>query len=54
MQEVESLCDSIVVVAHGRVVARGTAPELAAASGAASLEDAFVELVQRSPTAAPP
>lgn len=44
MQEVSALCDSIVIVAKGRVVARGTATELLAISGAANLEDAFVEL----------
>jgi sodium transport system ATP-binding protein len=42
MQEVSALCDEIVIVAHGAVVARGTSDELLAASGRASLEDAFV------------
>lgn len=45
MQEVAALCDHIVVVAGGRVVAEGTADELVARTGAASLEDAFVALV---------
>jgi len=45
MQEVEALCDAIVVVARGRVVADGTAAALIAQAGAASLEDAFVALV---------
>jgi sodium transport system ATP-binding protein len=44
MQEVEQLCDEIVVVAHGRTVAHGTAAALCAAAGAANLEDAFVRL----------
>ena len=44
MQEVSALCDSIVIVARGRVVAHGTAEELLAQSGRANLEDAFVEL----------
>ncbi len=45
MQEVEQLCDEIVVVAHGRTVAHGTAESVrAAANGAATLEDAFVAL----------
>jgi sodium transport system ATP-binding protein len=44
MQEVEQLADRIVVIAHGRSVAAGTRAELAAATGAASLEDAFVAL----------
>jgi sodium transport system ATP-binding protein len=44
MQEVSALCDVIVIVARGRVVARGTADELLALSGATELEDAFVIL----------
>ena len=44
MQEVSALCDSIVVIAAGRVVARGTPDELRAQTGHASLEDAFVAL----------
>jgi sodium transport system ATP-binding protein len=44
MQEVERVCDEIVVVARGRSVAHGTAAELCARAGAASLEDAFVAL----------
>lgn len=45
MQEVVALCRRIVIIGHGRVVADGTAQELLEATGAASLEDAFVELV---------
>lgn len=45
MQEVAGLCDEIVVIAHGRVVAGGTAAALLERTGAASLEDAFVALV---------
>ncbi len=48
MQEVAGLCDEIVVIADGRVVAAGTADQLRAASGAASLEDAFVHLVEHA------
>ena len=44
MQEVSALCDRIVVIAHGQVVAQGTSAELLALTGKASLEDAFVEL----------
>ena len=44
MQEVEQICDQIVVVAHGRSVAHGTAAELRALAGTSSLEDAFVSL----------
>jgi sodium transport system ATP-binding protein len=45
MQEVSALCDRIVVIARGRVVAEGTAEELLATTGKTSLEDAFVTLV---------
>jgi sodium transport system ATP-binding protein len=45
MQEVAALCDRIVVVARGRVVAEGTADELLARTGQAGLEDAFLALV---------
>ena len=44
MQEVSALCDEIVIVAHGAVVAQGTARSLLAASGRGNLEDAFVHL----------
>jgi len=46
MQEVAALCDHIVVVARGQVVAQGTADELVARTGAPNLEDAFVALVE--------
>jgi sodium transport system ATP-binding protein len=44
MQEVSALCDEIVIVARGSVVARGTAQALLEQSGRANLEDAFVQL----------
>ncbi|MCC7216748.1 MAG: ATP-binding cassette domain-containing protein [Burkholderiales bacterium] len=45
MQEVAALCDRIVILGAGRVVADGTAQALIAQSGAATLEDAFVTLL---------
>jgi len=45
MQEVAALCDRIVVIASGRVVAQGTPEELRARTGAANLEDAFVRAI---------
>ena len=45
MQEVAALCDRIVILAHGRVVAHGTAAELVARTGAPTLEEAFVSLL---------
>ena len=44
MQEVSALCDAIVVIARGRVVARGTPDELRKQTGHDNLEDAFVAL----------
>jgi sodium transport system ATP-binding protein len=44
MQEVSALCDRIVVIAQGRVVAVGTSDELLALTGKTNLEDAFVSL----------
>ncbi len=44
MQEVSALCDRIVVIAQGTVVADGTADELRQLTGSADLEDAFVAL----------
>jgi len=45
MQEVAALCDRIVVIAHGRVVAEGTPDELRANTGEPNLEDAFVKII---------
>jgi sodium transport system ATP-binding protein len=44
MQEVERLCDRVVLVSHGRTVADGTLAELAARSGQADFEETFVQL----------
>ena len=45
MQEVAALCDRVVVIAHGHVVAQGAPAELRAQTGCASLEDAFVQVI---------
>jgi sodium transport system ATP-binding protein len=44
MQEVSALCDTIIVIARGRVVASGAPDELRAQTGHQNLEDAFVAL----------
>lgn len=45
MQEVAALCDRIVVIAKGRVVADGTADELRRRTDCDNLEDAFVKVI---------
>ena len=45
MQEVGALCDRIVVIANGRVVADETPDQLLRQTGEASLEDAFVHVI---------
>jgi sodium transport system ATP-binding protein len=52
LDEVQALCDRIVVLAQGRVVAEGTAAELCGRAGAANLEDAFVALTSAAEVAA--
>ena len=44
MQEVERLCDQVVVVAAGRTVAEGSVPELLARTGQTDFEACFVQL----------
>ena len=45
MQEVAALCDRIVIIAKGRVVAQGTPDELRALTGETNLEEAFVKAI---------
>lgn len=45
MQEVSALCDDVVVMARGTVVAQGAPQELCALAGKTDLEDAFVTLI---------
>ncbi len=49
MQEVAALCDRIVIIAHGRVVADGTADELRRLAGEQNLEEAFMKLIGEVP-----
>jgi len=48
MQEVAALCDDIVVIANGQVVAHGTPNALRAQTRMDNLEDAFVRLIGSS------
>jgi sodium transport system ATP-binding protein len=52
MQEVSALCDRIVVISHGLVVAEGTADQLLEQTGKTTLEDAFVALAGQHGAAA--
>jgi sodium transport system ATP-binding protein len=45
MQEIAALCDTIVVIAQGRVVASGSPETLQQSTGQANLEDAFVAAI---------
>jgi sodium transport system ATP-binding protein len=45
LQEVAAVCDRVVVLARGRVVAEGTPDELLRRTGRTNLEDAFVQLI---------
>jgi sodium transport system ATP-binding protein len=53
MQEVERLCDNVVVVANGKTVATGTVEELKAQADEEDFEDAFVKLAFLEPIANP-
>jgi sodium transport system ATP-binding protein len=48
MQEVEQLCDEVVVIAGGQVVAAGAIADIRARAGNQQLEDAFVQLLDDS------
>ncbi len=48
MQEVEHLCDEVVVISGGEVVAAGPLEDIRARAGNARLEDAFVSLMDSS------
>lgn len=45
MQEIDALCDDLVIIASGRLVMQGTPQEILQATNTASLEDAFVRCV---------
>jgi sodium transport system ATP-binding protein len=45
MPEVSAVCDRIVILSRGRVVASGTPAEILKRTGASVLEEAFVALI---------
>jgi sodium transport system ATP-binding protein len=45
MQEVAALCDRVVIIGHGRVLADETVQSMRDRSGAASLEEAFLQVL---------
>jgi sodium transport system ATP-binding protein len=49
MQEVEQLCDEVVVIASGQVVAAGALADIRTRAGNQQLEDAFVSLMGTPP-----
>ena len=51
LEVVERICTRIVIINQGRMIADGTAHDIAAATGAATLEDAFVALTGTRDTA---
>ena len=51
MQEVSALCDSIIVIARGKVVASGSPDDLRRQTGQQDLEEVFVKLTGIEPEA---
>jgi sodium transport system ATP-binding protein len=49
MQEVAALCDRVVILGQGRVLAEGTLEALRSRLGAASLEEAFLKVLGEAP-----
>ena len=45
MQEVAALCDEIVIIAHGKVAAKGSPDALRQSTGQSNLEEAFVKVI---------
>jgi len=45
MQEVAALCDKVIIVAQGKVIATGTPLQLCEQTGETQLEEAFVKLI---------
>ena len=52
VSDVEAIASEIAIVAQGRLLARGTAPELARTASASSLEEAYLHFVKSARAAA--
>ena len=50
MQEISALCDRVVIIAEGRVLAAGTLDELRERTGESDLEEAFLRVVETGPS----
>jgi sodium transport system ATP-binding protein len=48
MQEVAALCDRVVIIGAGRVLAEGPTEQLREQSGAASLEETFIQVLAQA------
>jgi sodium transport system ATP-binding protein len=46
MQEVAALCDRVIIIGHGRVLADATPQAIRETVGAASLEEAFLRVLE--------
>jgi len=46
MSEVQALCDRIIVMGYGRIVAEGTPDDLATMTGQVDLEEIFVAIAK--------
>jgi ABC-2 type transport system ATP-binding protein len=44
MQEVSAVCNAVVIISHGKLVAQGTEKSIAESCGVKSLEEAFLKL----------
>jgi sodium transport system ATP-binding protein len=53
MQEVAALCDRVVILGQGRVLAEGALEELRSRLGTASLEEAFLRVLGEAEAEAP-
>ena len=50
MQEVSALCDTVIVIGHGRLCFQGSLDALKTQAGTDNLEDAFIQLSTASPS----